>query len=360
MKHYIRKNWKLLLNVVTLLALGLSFYLLRDDIAEVWSNLGRLNIVALLLVVPLQIMNYSCWTHVYQEFLHIIAPKESARIRFRELYKMMLELNFVNTVFPTGGVSGFTYLQARLKPEGISTAQATLAQGMRLVLTFVSFIALLFAGLFMLSLGGNASNMTILITCSFAFCVLFTTVIGVYTISSKQRIHIFSQSLTKAVNKMIHILWPKKPEMINLKKVEKGFGELHENYMLINQNWRELRRPLLYSLLGNITELATIYVVYMAHGEWVNPGAIIIAYAVANFAGLIAILPGGIGVYEGLMTGVMVSAGVPAALSLSVTLIYRILNMGLSLPIGYFFYHQSINKLGSGVEQYRKEKKPRE
>lgn len=354
MKSYIKKNWKLLLNIVTLIALALAIFFLRDDLREVWSKLGQLNGAALALMIPLQIMNYSCWTHVYYEFLGIIAKKERGNIGRWDMYKIMLELNFVNVVFPTGGVSGFPYMRARLKPYGISTAQATFTQAMRFMLTFVSYIILLFTGLFLLALGGSASNMTILVACSLAFLVLFGTVTIVYTISSRSRIKIFTQFLTRWLNKLIQVVRPKHPESINLKQVEKLFDEMHENYNLLKENWHELGRPLVYSLLGNVTELATIYVVYIAHGAWVNPGAVIIAYALANVAGFWSILPGGAGIYEALMTTVMISAGVPAGLSLSVTLIYRIINMLLSIPLGYYFYNKAIPKLNLDPETFRR------
>jgi uncharacterized protein (TIRG00374 family) len=81
----------------------------------------------------------------------------------------------------------------------------------------------------------------------------------------------------------------------------------------------------------------------MAFGEFVNPGAVIIAYAVANFAGLISVLPGGVGVYEALMTAVLAAAGIPAALSLPVTVMYRILNSAIQLIPGYYFYQKNLH-----------------
>jgi uncharacterized protein (TIRG00374 family) len=98
-----------------------------------------------------------------------------------------------------------------------------------------------------------------------------------------------------------------------------------------------------YALLASIKEVLTIYVVYIAFGEWVNIGAVIIAYAVANFAGLVSILPGGIGIYEALMTAVLAAGGIPAALSLPVTVMYRILSMAIQLPVGFFFYQRALH-----------------
>ena len=64
--------------------------------------------------------------------------------------------------------------------------------------------------------------------------------------------------------------------------------------MHIRRNLGILRMPLLYALLANVTEIMAIYVVYLAFGATVNPGAVILAYAIANFAGLVSVLPGGV------------------------------------------------------------------
>lgn len=343
MKHFLRRNWKLILNIVTFGLLGTAIYLVRHDIGKAFDDLFKVNAIALLLMLPLQAVNYSAYANMYHELLEMLGSKQP----FKRLYKVALELNFVNHVFPSGGVSGFSYFTARLKPFGVSTAQSTLTQTLRFLLTFASFVILLFVGLFMLALGGSASNMTILITCSLSFLTVFGIVVGIYVVSSKKRIHSFSQALTKYVNRVIHFVRPKHPETINLKRVEKVFSETHENYLLLKEKYPQMRRPFYFAMLANVTELATIYAVYIAYGQFVNPGAVIIAYALANFAGMVAVLPGGIGVYEGLMTAVLVSAGVPAGLAISVTIMYRVINMILSLPIGYFYYHKALDKLGS-------------
>jgi uncharacterized protein (TIRG00374 family) len=85
-------------------------------------------------------------------------------------------------------------------------------------------------------------------------------------------------------------------------------------------------------------------VVYIAFDAYVNVGAVILAYAVANFAGLVSVLPGGVGIYEALMTGVLIAAGIPARLSLPVTIMYRVLNTLLQVPPGYALYHRTLHQ----------------
>lgn len=334
------KRWKLILTIVTLLALAGLIYAVRDQILDTISNFGKVNRYALLLIIPCQLLNYFAYTKMYQGLFRILDHE----IRFKRMLRIVTELNFVNTVFPSGGVSGFSYFGVRMKGQGVRTGQATLVQMMRFILVFVSFQVLLLAGLIVLALGGQAGQVTILIAGSLATLLLVGTFMGAYIIGSKRRINHFFTVITRVVNRIIHFARPSHPETISVERVQYMLTDLHENYMLIKKDFGVLRRPLIFALLANIAEVATIYAVYIAFGSWVNPGAVIIAYAIANFAGLISVLPGGVGIYEALMTAVLASAGVPAGVSIPVTIMYRVLNMSLQLPIGYYFYHKAINE----------------
>jgi uncharacterized protein (TIRG00374 family) len=84
--------------------------------------------------------------------------------------------------------------------------------------------------------------------------------------------------------------------------------------------------------------------VFLAFGETVNIGAVILAYGVANFAGLVSVLPGGVGIYEFLMTAVLATAGVPARVSIPVIVMYRVINTLIQLPPGYYLYQRNLSR----------------
>jgi uncharacterized protein (TIRG00374 family) len=163
-------------------------------------------------------------------------------------------------------------------------------------------------------------------------------------IGHERRIRATFTFVTLTLNRLIHLVRPSKPETINLERTRMAVDELHHNYKMIERRYRELKGPFWWAFVANVAEVAAVYVVYVAFGHWVNPGSVIIAYSVANFAGLVSVLPGGVGIYEALMTGVLVATGVPAALSLPVTVMYRILNMLIQLPPGYVYYHRTLHR----------------
>lgn len=343
-----QRRWKTVLTILTLVALGGLAYAVRHQLLDTVRNLWEVNLFILVLVIPLSIMNHLAQAKLYKGLFAILGD----RFRLRSLLRLSYELNFINTVFPSGGVSGFSYISYRMKNEGVSTAKATLVQIMRFFLVFVAFQVLLFVGLIALAIGGQANDFIILVAGSLSTLLLVATLGFAYIIGSKRRINKFFTFITRGINRVIKVVRPKHPETINISRVKEVFTELHENYLHIKRNLSALKTPLFYALLANLTEIASIYTVYLAFGELVNPGAVILAYAVANFAGLVSVLPGGVGIYEALMTGVLVAGGVPAALSLPVTVMYRVLSMLLQLPPGYFSYQKALHAQ-TPAEEYK-------
>ena len=242
-------------------------------------------------------------------------------------------------------MSGFSYLSLRLRPLGVNFASSTLAQSMRFAMTFISFLVILGIGLFLLAIDGKANDLVMLMGGSVFFLVIAGTGLFVFLINSQRRIKEFVAWLPKAINKLVQVIhYKSKKELIDIVKVERVLGEVHSGYIRLRRNKMALKKPFFYALAVNFFELLTIYLVYLAFGEMVNPGAVILAYAIANFAGLVAVLPGGVGVYEALMAAVLTVAGVDKALAISATLVYRVINLLVFIPIGLFFYHLAINK----------------
>lgn len=340
-KSFIRRRWKLILNIVTLVALAILIYAIRDQLGDTLSNLKKINVWILLLVVPLEFLNYHSQTKLYQQLFGIVGNK----LNYKFLFKAALELNFVNHVFPSGGVTGMSYFSLRLRDgKSITASKATLVQVMKLMLTFLSFELVIVFGLVSLAVMGKASNFTIMIAAIISTLLVVGTVTFAYIVGSQQRVDNFFTGLTKFLNKAIQLVRRKHPETINVSRARGVFNDFHDNYKEISRNRHKLKGPFFWALMCNITEIAVLYTVYIAFGEFVNIGAVILAYAVANFAGLISVMPGGVGVYEALMTAVLASAGVPAAVSLPVTVMYRVVNTIIQVPPGYYFYHQALHK----------------
>lgn len=334
----LKRRWKIFLNIATIVALVVLVYAVRHQLVDTLRNVHKVNIWVLLLLLPLQWINYDAQTRLYRGLFKVLGN----RLSYKFLFKASMELNFVNNVFPSGGVSGISYFGMRMRGRNITGGRATVVQMMKLVLLFLSFEILLVAGLLIIAVGGHVNDVVILVAGSLSTLLLVGTVAFVLIIGSERRIAATFTSITRGLNRIIQLVRPKHPETINMLKARQVVEELHANYKVIEKHYRQLKRPFFWALIANLSEVLTVYVVYIAFGHWVNLGSVILAYSVANFAGLVSVLPGGVGVYEALMTAVLAATGVPAALSIPVTVMYRVLNMLIQLPPGYYYYHRTV------------------
>jgi uncharacterized protein (TIRG00374 family) len=337
-----KSNWKIVVNVLTVLALVVLVYAIRHQIVDTFNNLAKVNVFVLALLLPLAALNYHAQANVYQSLFRLVGNP----LKYKFVLGVALELNFVNHVFPSGGVSGISYFGLRMKGDSITGGKATVVQLLKLGLLFISFEFLLIGGLLLMALDGQASNLVVLASGVISTLLVVGTLAFMMIIGSERRIHVAMAATGQLLNRIIHFFRPSKPETIQMSRVEGVAMELHNNYKIIETNYRQLKSPLLWSFVANVTEVLSIYAVYVAFGAWdVNLGAIILAYAVANFAGLVSVLPGGVGIYEALMTGVLAAAGVSPALSLPVTVMFRVLSTIIQLPPGYILYHHSLKRM---------------
>ena len=315
-------------------------YGLRKDIGGVIENLGKVNALALLLMLPLEAWNYD----VYARYLRRVFGILGEKVGYWPMFRLTLELNFINHLWPSGGVSGITYFNVRIRKLGVSGAKSTLSQVLKLFLLYASFQPLLVLGVLLLAARGHVNNLILVVATSLVTLLIVGAMVALYIIESRRRINTSLTLATRTLNKLIHLVRPGHPETINIERAQKTFDELHDSYIQLKSRWRELKIPFLYMLLANATEIAALYVVYIAFGHLVNVGAVILAYAVANFAGLISVLPAGIGVYEGLMTAVLAATGISPSLSIPVTIMYRVLNMSIQLIPGYILYQRGLKR----------------
>jgi uncharacterized protein (TIRG00374 family) len=288
-----------------------------------------------------ELLNYHAQARLYQRLFGLVGNNLS----YKFLYKTAVELNFVNHVFPSGGVTGISYFGMRMRRgTEISGGKATLVQVMKLALQFLSFEILVVIGLFCLAALGRANNLVILAATAISTLLIVGTGLFAYIVGSQARIDHFFTSVTRGLNRLIHVVRRRHPETINVEKARAVFQDFHDNYRQLRSRWRELRGPFWYAFLANLTEVLAVYVVYIAFDKFVNFGAVIFGYAIANFAGLVSVLPGGIGIYEGLMTATLAATGVSPGVSLPVTIMYRVVNTVIQIPPGYFLYQRALNR----------------
>lgn len=314
-------------------ALVILVLLNYDQLGDFWRSLHEARWWVLFGVVLVQIFSY--WTNAkfYQSFFRIF----NHEISFRRLYEVSLAINFVNHVFPTGGLSGASFLSSHLSND-VPIGQSTLAQLIKYFFTVISFLAVLTFGFVILFLGGGLNQLSVRLTLMLSLVIIVSGLLLLALLADRSKLEWLLRLGQRFINGFGRIVLRRHHLLLPEAKAQRFFNEFYQGYQLLAEQRGHWRMPLLYSLLGNIAEVLTIYVVFLAFDNPVSVGVVIVAYALANILSLLGIF----GLFEATMVGAFVALGLPFSLSFSVVIVYRILNIGLFLPPGFYFYHRQI------------------
>lgn len=328
-------------SIITIAFLALVLYLARHEIEKAYNLLDQVNLWILLLLIPLQFVSYYAAGEMI--FAYLKRQKHIKNVSNLTLPRLALEMNFVNHVLPSGGVSGISYMGWRLKHFGVSASRSTAAQLVRMVSAFLSFGILLILAIVLMAIDGNINRWVVGASIGLVVVMGGALLLVMYLLNHKNRIGGFSRRVTNFVNTTVrwctfgHIGPVMKEETIRL-----FFEEVSDDYKFIRRNLRVLVVPFLWGMVFNIVEVAMFYVSFLALGHPVNPAPLVIAYGLAGLAGFFMVTPGGAGAYEAIMVAFLTVAGVPPGIALLAILLTRVLLMLGTIVAGYAFYQQAI------------------
>lgn len=340
-KKLATKQW---LNIVTLVLIVLVIFFARNDLLKAWHLLGSVNIWIFLLIIPFQFLSYLA--NGAMVFSYLKSKDDLKNVPMLEQPKMALELNFVNHVFPTAGVSGISYMTYRLGKLGVSHGRATLAQVVRLAMTFVSFAALMVIAVLWVTFDGSLTRFTILVASSLVTIIFGGIIATIYLVGSQKRLEKFEEFLDSFLNKRLARLFKRRRPFVKRAAMHKFFIDLHEDYIALKADPKCLVRPFWWGVVFNIAEVMMFTVTFLSLGSFVNPAPILIALGLGGLVGSFLVTPGGAGGFEAAMIFFLTTAGVPTAITVAGVLLARSSLIILTIGTGYIFYNAAMKKYG--------------
>lgn len=328
-----------------MILLALVIVFAWPEIHKAWNLLGSVNLWILSLLIPVQLISYYATGGMI--FSYLRSKGNLKKTSHWQMTRMALELNFVNHIIPSGGAAGFSYLGWVLSRHGVSAGRATMAQVIRFVLTFVSFIIIMLIAFAALTLDHKVDRVIVLICSALVLMMVVFTFLLVFLAGNRARLVRFSGWLTKITNKFItKITRGKKKNSVKVDVIEHFFLEMHDDYIEIRKDSKILRMPFMWSVMNIVMDVLLVWLAFLALGFTVSPAIIFIAYGVSSVASVLSALPGGAGVYEAIMITFLASAGVPADMAIAGTILARVVLVLGTILFGYIFYQLTILKYG--------------
>lgn len=311
----------------------------RSTLVETWRLLTTLRWEILALIPLWQVASYFSLGHYYKSFF----ASFNYKCGFKRLFELVFALNFVNLVLPSGGLSGATYFSYALRGI-VPVSTATLGQLARYVLGYLTYFVVVIVAAVFLIVGNDFNTFTLLLIGG----LIILSVVGIYlfrsVMRSRQSLNKFIRWIVNFLDKVSNWLRRSKKPLIDSDWLAKTLRDFHKGYDKVIKNRKHLYKPFGYMMISTFFENMIVYTAFLAVGEAINPGIVLLGFAIANAVGVLSVIPGDVGVHELAIITVVSLAGVPAAVAISATLIYRVFNKMIFLPIGFFFYTKLLKR----------------
>ncbi len=329
-----------LLLVVAVIALAIFGYIFWQDLQEAFEITRSVHWGWLLLLLPIQAMNLFAHAMFFRSALQTIDIKPPS---FGRLYGLSFAVGFTNVIMPSAGAAGISLMAATLRRDGVRGGETTFIQLARYASVYVSYIILLIVALLSLVFGSNVSTAAVFITLAIITNILIVTLLGAYLVYDQRAFTWLFRSLQRLIDWFARKFRGGR-DLVGVKRIERVTDDFFSGVRRIVRNRAYFKQPFWWALFGNTVEVLSLYTVFIALDFIVNPGVVIIAFAIASGAGILTVIPGDIGVYEFAMIATLSLAGVPLAVGISATILFRVINRLIILPFGFYFYNQYIKE----------------
>lgn len=338
-------SFKAWLSIITLVFIAVIIFFSRHELVHAWQLLEQVNVWILLLLIPVQILVYYAGGEMM--FSYLRSKKAISEISALGLARMSLEMNFVNHVLPSGGVSGISYMGWRLGGYGVTPGRSTIAQVVRYAMSFVAYIALLLVAVLIVTIDGSVNRWIILVSSALATVMIGVIVLAMFVLSSPKRMTRSANWMVRVGNNAIRkVTFGRKHDTLQYDRVNTFFDDMHHDYIALRADKKILVTPFLWGLLFTIADVALFMITFWALGVTVNPAPVLIAYGVAAAAGFIVITPGGAGAYEAIMIGFLTIAGLSQGTAIAGIVLTRVILLLGTIGFGYLFYQHALLKYG--------------
>lgn len=314
-----------ILLVCGLLGLAIVVLLNSHQFESFWHLLKNLRWYIIALVVVIQIISYYVNALYYRSILSIF----SHNVGIERLFEGALATNFVNYVLPSVGLAGAGYLSQVLSPE-VPRGEGVLTQLMRYALSALAVLVMMPVGFGLIFLTRDAGHTIVRVTFASALAITVLAIIIVTLIQHES-------AFRKVANWLIHSLQHIRPKFDGT-GIKHFIDEFYIGYHALIQQKQRMWTPFGWSMIYIIIEILTFYLAFLAFGKTINPGIVIMAYLFANIASIFGGVFFSTGIFELGMIGTLVALGLPFVLAFSVTTVYRVLNLLIGLPPGFYFY----------------------
>jgi len=273
----------------------------------------------LILAVVLQMGTYVAAGQVFRRAAraggHSLSLATACRLSLTKL--------FADQAVPSAGLSGTVVLANGLAQRGIPRPVAAAGIVVDLVSYYLAYVLSLALALVIIAVRGEASTIILLVSLVF-FLFGIGLSAGVLALSGRNR----------RVPRQLAWL---RPLRTVLDFIEQADPRLARSTRLLLQAGA-------YQLVVVLCDATTVWVLIRSLGAEASPGGVFASFMISSLLRTIGFMPGGLGTFEAASVVTLHMVGVPSAVALAATLLFRGLSFWLPMLPGLWFSRRAMSR----------------
>ncbi|MDR0913338.1 MAG: UPF0104 family protein [Methanobrevibacter sp.] len=328
---------------IGILIMGVMIYFIGFD--EIVDAIKIANIYYILLAIIVQIITY----YLFALRWKIMNKIANINISIKKLIPMVLIGMAINNITPSGRGGGEpvkAYVLSKETDEAFETTFATVI-GDR-ALDTIPFLILAIITVILMIFSFNISYWIVNILIFGVFIVTIAFIILIYMSVNRK----IAEKIITFVLRIIRIFYKKKQGTLE-KTITKAIVGFQETMSLMLKDKNVLFKALPLSFLIWISEILRVYIIFLAFGSQASPIIIAEVFIVATLLGMIPLLPGGLGIIDGMMILLFSAGGINPEISAAATVIERLISFWMTTFIGLIllpYYGYSITEKLTGED----------
>jgi uncharacterized protein (TIRG00374 family) len=313
--------------VIAVIALGLlGVFLVAMDWRQARHVLRQANWEWVLVALLFTVISYLCLSYGFLVASRIFGIK----LGLGDLLQIGFISNVLNNLVSAGGAAGYSVRFIIMKKRGQTTADILAASVFHSYFNTLALLSLLPLGLFRLLTTHPLSwQEAIGVSVALGITLLVLALVTALMFSTTIRKWIFRHVQTVS-RRLVH-----RDPADSLREVD---TTLSRGLVAIRQ-----RPAALLWLLGLVatdwaSSIVTLGFCFRALDTSMTPGVLVTGFAIGVAAGLASMIPGGLGVQDGSMTGVYALMGVPLEQAVLASVLFRVVYYFIPFLVSLMFY----------------------
>ena len=312
------------------------------EIKELGSQISSSNFIWLSVALGLNLATYY---FTALNFRYVLKMKDF-HMEAKSLYPLAFITKFLNQALPSAGLSGQIFYIDYLKRRGFTMVESIGRAILEFTTLYCAFGLLFITAILLLLTGSILDSHPEFKFFVYAFTFIAAPLVIIFFLLQRKRGRLMSLAgafFKKYISKNFY------QEKNNNEK--RGIVTIFFEELSSNLKFKALQvsRPyfglaIACHLVIYLLNVVILYVLALALGFHMTLSVAFIAFTFTQFISMVSFVPGAIGVFEGGMSVILISFGIPTGLAVAVTLLFRGVIFWLPMPIGWWLYKKYTKK----------------